>query len=400
MDVRRSLFGAIAMIAVGGAVAATPVLGQAAAADQAVRAGGVFTSGPDSYRIDLLVDGDAAAIRVRRQRDGVEQLLRVTEPTSALLILADRRLAFLWTALTDWAGPSLDKLRARTLADARRRWSQGWSAEPQTLTESSVRPQTRALLQYTRVLWTLGLRDEANTMLRAALTANPLRSEWQRSEYAMVTIRLANQLFHAGDAPAADALYATMERVLGGSGFAVNATINRAYLAVEQGRHADGLRLIDAAFAAFTGTSAPTKGKRADVIPGSLREFAWIKACALHGLGRPEDAAALMGPVMADREPRDDQFILTPNENLRMRAFMCMHDADAVAREMVGRIERATFSPGELVQLQPGFHRPDWNPATLAVVRADPRVQAALVGKMRVLPPELGPALNGWEAAR
>lgn len=390
---------ALAMLAASGATA-RPVVDPARVSDPALRVSGTVTAGVDSFAVALFIKGEVAEVRVRRARDGEEQRFPVTEPASALLILADQRLAFLWPALTAWAGPSLEGLRARALANIRRRWQDGWSAAPGSPTESSVRPRTRALLQYARALWSLGQRDEANGLLRARLAANERSSDWDRAEYSMVTVVLANQLYADDDAPAADALHKETERALAGTGYAINATINRAILAVEQGRYAEGLALVDDAFAAFQVVAGKTRVDKGEAIPGSLRQFAWIKSCALHGLGRASEAVVWMRPVMAEAEPRGGGFILNSNSSVRVRAFMCMHDAGAVADEMVKRIEDTSLSPNELVTLQPTFHRARWNPATLAAVRADPRVQAALAGRMHVLAPELALAVNGWGASR
>jgi hypothetical protein len=52
-----------------------------------------------------------------------------------------------------------------------------------------------------------------------------------------------------------------------------------------------------------------------------------------------------------------------------------------------------------LLELQPALRQPEFEPAFMAAVRADPALAPLLAEHMRILPPEFVPALNDWQSA-
>jgi tetratricopeptide (TPR) repeat protein len=351
----------------------------------------------DRLRVELVIGTDTAVLQILRLGDGAQQTLPLERPSTALLVLADQRLAPLWPALLDWAGPDLGRLRARALAASRVAFEQGKSSPPRTPTESSVRPAIRALLQYSGALSALGYTAEADALLRNAMAANPMKTDWDHVEFTMVAIRLAGYLRDEGDMRGAITVYRDVEQRLGDDPYTINAAINRAAIAAETGEYADALALIDATFARFTAASNHKAGRGGEKVPGSLRQFGWIKACALQGLGRTAEAMMVMGEAAPPAEPTDRQFVITPSASLRLRAAMCMGDVEGAVREVIAGIGRAPAMPAAFLWLQPAAATvKPYHQATWAAVRADPRVVAVLQGRMHVLSAALLPALNNW----
>lgn len=351
--------------------------------------------GLDGWTADFLASDEAAGIRLRG--GGPTKIYPLSNPDEALMFLADRRVEGLWPAILDWAGAGLERLRDRNIAAAEAAASAGDYVSPESTTTSAVRPHTRAQIIAANRLADAGRFAEAIAKLEAERGARPDRSGWGRDEWSVLTIRLAAFQWRLNGLEAALKTLDAGKAALGkGDGYGLNIDVTRAAFLVEQGRFADALAAIVPAHAEFLKFSGSRGGKNGDKVAGSDRQFAWIRACALHGLGRIEEADKVAASFLITNEPRDTHFIISPNAAIRYRYARCIRDVPAAAQNLVRGLE-STLVGGEAFRvLQPGYLDPDVDDDFLAKLRADPDINRALAGRLRALPADLMPALNHW----
>jgi tetratricopeptide (TPR) repeat protein len=341
-------------------------------------------------RLTLRLDAMGSQMVISGYKDGVfVGSMPIDSPAAALVILADRELEPMWRPLLDWAGRDLTVLRDRTVAVAEEGWRQGVARrQARNAVESlSQDPSVRALLVYAHALSAAGQDGRAIEVLQqwideGAQSADPY-------DVTMVAIRLAAIHWNRRDLDKTlAALMAGRAYVKEDRDYRTNIDINRAAFLAESGRYAEALKLHDQAIEDF--------GKSGYELAGGLRQFAWIRACALHGLGRAEDAAKAMA---ATKVGGDVQFhrgaILPPAAEVRLRGYRCLRDKDGLVEEVVAVARQDYPIDGWLTLLQAGRNgkEPD---AFWQSIRADPRVTAAYGARLRQLPPELIPALNAW----
>ena len=346
---------------------------------------------PGAPEMVLIADGDRAWIAT--EAEPRPDMLSVE---GALEILGDRRLQFMWPALLAYGGNDLALLRERRLRATRKALEDANRVDVADNTgESTVRPVARALLQYANALVDAGRAEQAVTMLRQAI-ARPIRDEeFGDIEFVVLSSRLASVLRNNGqDAAVVLRQFDDASAALGASEMAVNLDVNRTAYLAEYGRYAEALAAVDRAEASFNSIHS-SGNANSDPVPGSDRQFTWIRVCALHGLRRREEAAAAMLPLVLRSEPRDPQFTLSSNRELRMRLRACMRDADGLAEELIARLS----SPdgwGVPLLLQSGFRSVIHDPAMVEALRAHPRLQNLMASRVRELGPELRPAMNRW----
>lgn len=324
----------------------------------------------------------------------------LSTPSEVLRVLADRRLAFLWPELEAWAGPALEPMRARMLADAQERFRNGAPRPAKGTAESSVRPETRALLQLASELDGAGRTAEATALLQERLAGPPGKEDWQQSEFAMTSLRLATIHYGRGNIAGAIDVLQAASLALPDSRYSLNFDINRASYLVQGGRYAAGLELIDRTLARYAGELEEKWTPGEDRVPGSMREFALIRACALKGLERKQEAKAELDALLNAPEPTDPVFVLTNNATLRFRALLCQRDVEALAGFIADALNGPAVADGLMVWLQRDFETPHLDPALVQAVRAHPKVKAAVAARVRTLPPELSAVLNRKPAAR
>jgi hypothetical protein len=358
-----------------------------------VKASGKFDAEGQTYVLELLVDGENAVLRTRGGQLPSDGLYPITAPSEVLYLLADRKVAFLWPALLDWAGPSLERMRAHLLAATERAFDARRSAKfPQGTGESIMRPAARAVAQYARTLDRTGGSDAAVELLRREAGALDLKKGWGRTEYSILWVQMAGILHHRGETEAAIAELSTGLAALGDSRYAANLAITRAAMLVESRRYREGLDAVDKLWATFT-RSGGSK------VPGSDRQFAWIRACALNGLGRAAEAQRAMPDLRTRPDPVDPNWIVATNASIRIRALLCMGDVEGLVQELLADLESGRLMPHALFILQPAVALQHHAQPVWEKVRADPRLVAAARDRLRLLPPELAPALRAWRAA-
>lgn len=325
----------------------------------------------------------------------------VSDRDTVLRILADDRLSPLWPVLLDWAGPRLERVRGFALPSLREAYrKQRNAAAPVSSAESTVRPAARAALQLAAALVDAGYRDEAVALIIAEREARKARkSDWQRIEYVTFTVRLSTMMHLSGRSSEAISLLESEAR-LGNEPYGINLDVNRAAFLAETGRFAESLALVDAISHQFDATQDGDYGRGGEKLPGSARQFDWIRACALAGLGRSGEAAPLIAALRTAPDPTDNVFVPAPGAQLRMRAAICMRDRDAMVRELLDDLTQSSFANAALIWLQPSLTPPFVEQRFLDEVRGDARLIAATEGRLRVLPADLTPALNAWRAPR
>jgi len=345
----------------------------------------------------LYVQGNRAALLLR-DAQGNSDVKGIETTSDALALLADRRVAFLWPALLDWAGHDLGKLRVFSVADAAANYAAGLVATaPNSTAESSVRPKTMLLLKYAEALHHAGRIDEASDILRKARDTMRRRNDWERAEWVMVSTRMASYAYMRSGADAAlDILEDAQTVFANDTSYGINFAINRAVNLALAGRYALALDAIDTARARYD--AFMSKGREGTPVPGSERQFAWIRACALHGLGREAEARAALAPALVTEEPQDRYFKLDSNTLILERAYKCMGDAGELVKILVAQADANPVGAHAALLLEPAAHPEDMAPALLAAVRADPRMKALAAARFRPLPPDLVPALDNWAA--
>lgn len=359
-----------------------------------IKAAGKVQTGEGPVSVELLIDDSNAALRMHFPGEPRPEIALLTKTGDVLTLLADKKMAFLWTPLTEWAGPNLERMRDRQLAKLQAAASVGESAQPAAATiESTVRPRTRAILQLAGFLIETGNPVEAERILQERLATMPVnrdKARWNEIEWFTVASRIATARAARDDVEGALAEYALAETTLGDSPFAINASVNRAALLLRRNLYADALAAIDLAEQRWRASNPYDK------VGGSERQFAWIRACALEGVGRHAEADQAFRPVLDARDSKDRDFVIDSDRKLKMQGLVCMRRSAAVKAMIADQI-RNGFTSNALLMFQPA-NRPLHDAEFWARITSDPELRKLVLERMRELPPEMAPALNGWRS--
>lgn len=368
-----------------------------------VRAAIVYKSVLSSYRgermrVDIVADGAAAAVHILWEGAALPLILPLRDPYDALLLLADNRYSFVRPVLLQWAGTDLGLLRARTLAAARARYEQADPDTSRTTAESLTGKKVRAILQYASVLADNGSLDEALQLLRQRRDTLKLMTASGMQDWALMTGLLANYTYLRDGPEAALAVYGVVPKSIRSSPYLVDFNAGHAALLAIAGHYDEALQTIDRAIAESAALRADYG--QSTLINGSSRYFASVKACALKGLGRTAEAAQTFAPVVDGPEPKamTEPILIQSNWQVRQGTYYCMNDLESLVREMVTVLDQRPLVTDALLVLQPGWHEP-YRAELMARLRSDPRVVRAAGDRLRILPPELIPALNHWQNA-
>jgi|GEM_PF-3430966 len=350
--------------------------------------------GDEEHRVEIWTIGNSAWIG----GPGFDPSPQPLTVQSAVRLLADPRAKSMWEPIIRWGEADLSVLRDRRIAAARiAAEGAGVLPLPTQTSEAIVGPRVRAVLQLAEALSGGGKIEEAIDLLRRTRGNAPPGADIDRAtEYLSLTLRLASAVrLRDGNGKAAVRILEEARPLLDPV-YGLNMDVNRAAMLAQDGRHAEALALIEAAEADFRNRSSEEFGSDRARVPGSLRQFRWIRACALHGLGRTDEARTTFAQVVAAPEPGEAAWVAASNLQIRLRARNCMGDVEGLVDEFIAQLDGGL--PGQLVfeWVQPGALLPLVAPATVAAVRAHPRLIAAMAGRVRLLPPELTPALNDW----
>ncbi|WP_312488645.1 hypothetical protein [Sphingomonas sp.] len=325
------------------------------------------------------------------------QLVEVRTIDDALAALADRRLSHAWPQLLSWAGPGLEGLRDRLIADARTVFTKGRTAQADTGLASVVRPRLRPTFLLADALLAGGRFAEAVDLMRAARDAEPKDSPWWSIHWASMSQWLAKAEDAQGRFDAALGILDAAIPPLGKDRVKLNLEASRAAVLLERDRPAEALAAIDAVQAAFDAPGGGILSGNAR-IKGSDRQFAWVRACALHKMGRITEAKAAAMPLDPAVEPQDKRFKIDPTVKLRKQLALCSQDVAATARVYAGMLTATPYAGEALTELQPDAKIPGVAPAFMKQVRRHPDLAPILAERLRPLPEAFVPALNGWRS--
>lgn len=316
---------------------------------------------------------------------------------TALAILADTRLEPLWPQIAAILGPDGTALRDENFAAAEAAWRRGRApalTQNRGTMESMNDADARAVLDYALDLDRAGRNDEALDLLARVMPqpTNGRLGDERQYEYLSYSLRRAQNLYNNRRF---DEAIAELERLEANEliylDYRINATVNKAAYLVELGRHAEGLAAIDKALDHFR-----AGGGDAMRIDGSSRQFAWIRACALHHLGRRDEARTALWPL--DRAPERQiaaNAAIPASSSIALRAAFCLDD-DARLAEVL-RLRNGAAYPWAFANIL----QANWNPQIAGqsetLRRALARLQAEGVEfPVRQLPDSYRAALAGW----
>lgn len=330
------------------------------------------------------------------ERDGRIETIEITTLDEALALMADTRLTSLWPQIAAWAGPDFERLRANTLKSARAVFAKGKTNRADTGLASTVRKKLRPTFLLTEALKDTGHDDEAVRLMERARGTAPTKGGFGANEWAATSIWLSDARFRAGDTAGALAVLDTSIPPIADSRSRLNLDINRVVLLLFADRPAEALTVLDQVRGAFDAPGGDGPFTLDTRVRGSDRQFAWMRACALRKLGRPNDAAAVAALLMSGDEPREKRFIIDPTVEIRQTLALCSGDVAEAAQAYADALTDEAFGGDALLALQPAYRHPAVDPAFMERVRRHPTLAPVLEGRMRTLPAALTPALNGW----
>lgn len=338
--------------------------------------------------IELRTDDGLGELRHRPAKGGGRwETITIYGPDQVLALLADTRLSFLWPALDRWAGVDLVPLRNAVLERTRHAWRQGRPAAPPASTgQGFVTPKVRALLQYTDALQMAGRDAEAAALLTAALDGM-LDGLAHQSVLlnALAAVRLV-----MGDVDGANNLLREAIVQLISSPMALNLQVALASRLAELGQSQEALTMIDDARVQFNAWGEVAQG-----VPGATLQLDWIRACALHGLGRTAEADALMASVKVAAQPvQPKERVLVParNHDLAVRADLCVRDEGALVDTLSRELAAPPIGSHAFLYIQPSYNPPLFDRPTFDRARGRVRPGPA----WRTLPTRYSAALARW----
>lgn len=309
-------------------------------------------------------------------------------PSKLLPLLADTRLSFLWAPLEAWAGQDLTGLRDAAVTVTQRAWQAGTPIRaPDSPVQGIGRPRTRALVQYADALRRAGRFTDAVALLEAERARMPLKGNWDRLEWAAVSSMLATSIGGAGDRARELVLLRESDETLGDSPYRLNLRISLAARLAEAARYDEALALSESTRAAFL-----LGAKGTEPVPGAVLQFDWVKACALHGLGRAGEAAAVMAGIAVAAQPEHRRLAPPRNRDVEERGYLCARDDAALASLWTRDLARVPIGSDTLMIAQPHYLSVYFDQPTIDRARG----RFAGGAPMRVLPERYHGALRGW----
>jgi tetratricopeptide (TPR) repeat protein len=377
-------------------VAAALVLPTAHPAAKVLELRATVTTPTGRLEAALEVDGKGRGyLRITDPSGSVVERTKLVTHHQVLPLLIDRRLSPLWPALLDWAGPSLDKLRSRMLADSEAAFARDKKAYGDDVV-AYVEGSAGSLEKRAVLLNLTGSPERAIALLQEATSNWPATRKRGETDQGMLLSMLAGQLFEQGKVDEADRVLTGAPEQLGSVSHLLNTMATHGLMLAEAGRYQQALGVVDATAGQYRSYARSLIGMLS-TIPGTQRYFAVTRSCALAGLGRAAEAQAALKPVLGDPEPTSlVHKVPASNSELRLRAFSCLRDPAAFAAAAVQNVTEDSVAPAALVLLQPEYRRGSMNRTVLSGARRDPKVVTALTPITRPLPPELVPALNDW----
>ena len=344
----------------------------------------------EGIRISFDTRGEIAVLSVCIDEHQVAATREIVSLDEALAFMALRDAEALWPQAEAKWGNDMAQLRTDLRALAMKTKEETEIGRLMDGKTDVIRARAFALAGIGYFEEALGLLDEELARLS---TERMMRRRGRDFERVMTGVGVASVMAqYRGDAAGAASLKAFLDRVPSENGYLVNVEINLAAHLVESGQYREALELLEPAYAKFRTIQGNTKSY---VIGGSDREFAWILACAHHGLNNPK-ASQYMGIVNSAEELPQDQYLETTKRSsmIKLRMAACMNDQDtyfdlmfSTAFGSMSGIWAAVQSPRKSDEF---FLRKDWD--------VSPGVTAKYLERYRILPDTYTAALNRWQA--
>ncbi len=309
-------------------------------------------------------------------------------------LLASTDMASLWPQIIAFTGADGSKLRAALRARSQELRSSNWAAPKSTnQLENFVGGSVLATMQAADLAYEAGDGADAVGLLqakRAQLELGGLKDNDKQFDWISLAMREAKLQQWLGNIAAATAIYDMIgaNRAIY-AGYRVNGAINKAAMLAELGQAAASLALITQAQTDFDRTSNGPK------VPGSDRQFAWIRACDHHLLGNEKEARKAMAVIKAaPAELRNAQGMIAPTSGIEVRLAFCLKD-DGMLADFVSGSEYLLEPAALLLQ-----NELVWFPRDRSVTIDRVRQRFAKSGyapRIRQIPAALVPALNRWQ---
>jgi hypothetical protein len=343
----------------------------------------------DGARLSFDTRGKLVTIGICVDQFQIGAAYEVENVAEALTFMAWRDAEPLWPLAEAKWGNDLGKLRAdlRELAI---------SAPGSTEFGLLLNKRTDLVRSTAFSLSRLGYDEEALALLDeeiARLTDKPgkrrRKFDFERVMAAIAYASITSQ--DKGDSAGAQWLGAHIASMPADHEHRLNAEINRAAFLAESGQYQAAIDLLAPAYVQFI--AAQDNGKQYK-IGGSDREFAWILACAYHGIGSAEAGPYIRIVNSAEEEPQDQYLGSTKRSStIKLRMAACMNDQDAYFATMFSEGFGALSGIWSEVQSPQKssyfFFRPEWTfPAT---------VQDQYLERYRILPDSYASALARWQ---
>lgn len=298
----------------------------------------------------------------------------IIAPADGVTLLIDRRYAPIWPAVEAWAGGDLSAQRAALIASARAAFT--------------LDPAPAARLHYADALAATGSRAEAIGLVGDWLDtlAEPGEDAYYR---AMAASKLGRWLSESGRADVAVArMRAELQKLPKDEPARGNIVPNLANIMLLAHDAAGALALLD----------RETPAAKDMESPSTVGIFVTLRACALEGLGRHEQAVALLRRVQSDYASVDRAVA---------DALACVGTPDEQARGWIADARNPRLSGERLVGLATArYHKRTGTPPrsfrerTAQLIEDRPDVRRAFDALARPLPPVYEPALDNFEGAR
>lgn len=194
-----------------------------------------------------------------------------------------------------------------------------------------------------------------------------------------------------GPSAGADSLRDLMARFPIDNDYSANPITNHAAFLAEAGRGEEALAVLSPLLEGWKRNQNDAENYK---IPGSMREFSWIMACALHQTATPQAAAPFIALVNGQRRQPVDPYVqwTRSNSEIRLRMAKCMGDAtgfaDAMREDPPGVLSWAWLELQDESRAMIGTKL--FDTATRRVLTAE------VGGDYRQLPERYRPALKGW----
>jgi len=350
---------------------------------------GTISNGIRSSPISLCleaVDGHRLDLTLAIPEDQwSESLSLISAPKIAVAYLSDRRFEDFWPLLIRFGGEDGGKLIEAVVATRKERAAavpRGPGSGDTLL--SALGQASRAAVAEARILSALGLTPEANELLERALPQPDRKGRYNKRksfEWVAVSMARAASLHNAGHPEDAIEIYRKMEQNDAiAAEYRLNAVINRAALLAELGQGVAALELIEPAARQFVVSPGDAQ------IAGSMRQFDWIRGCALHNLGRSDEAQRVVSGIFSTPRPSSTDFFVPAGRTLEARYRWCIGDLTWLNGEFRKELEQP-FAPAAAVNILYGKTPPYPQHQQMAnAIRSQFR-SPETIGRLREPPP-------------